>query len=475
MKQNFNQTSSFDDDDDDGEELILTETEIDHQRNARMMMMKMMNNQTLNHHYCDDGWISFKNKCYFFHNDMIGANIHEAINICERYHHSHLLQIDSIDETRFLRSYLFEKLELKFSIWLSLIRKNSTHFMWLNNRRPLYRLNNSSSSGDNNNDDDDDNNNHWSSFTYWAPNEPNNLNSKHYCVVMSSEKQDLLFGRWYDVTCSDAFLVVCEHSNNNSDDKNNQTKSIISYENDGELDFLHQNNNNHNTIIIDDDIRKLIYLLSINLFIWIILFSIIIIWFCYQKCYLQRYLHYNHPHHRRRHFRQPKQSSQKNILDDDDYDEDDDDIRSSSFVWNSKFSRQNSALKSSSSSSTTAAAAAATTSSSIFDRFFSFSNLNHHHDNNNRSNQPRLTFNNNHQNQNNNNNESNLLLTHSTTDGVTRSLNLLDSQTSDSNVDNRQQQQLQHPCHSIVQLKQQYPDPTTVHFNHAFMIETTDI
>nr|XP_046908695.1 uncharacterized protein LOC124490268 [Dermatophagoides farinae] len=292
MKQNFNQTSSFDDDDDDGEELILTETEIDHQRNARMMMMKMMNNQTLNHHYCDDGWISFKNKCYFFHNDMIGANIHEAINICERYHHSHLLQIDSIDETRFLRSYLFEKLELKFSIWLSLIRKNSTHFMWLNNRRPLYRLNNSSSSGDNNNDDDDDNNNHWSSFTYWAPNEPNNLNSKHYCVVMSSEKQDLLFGRWYDVTCSDAFLVVCEHSNNNSDDKNNQTKSIISYEND---------------------------------------------------------------------------------------------------------------------------------------------------------------------------------------DGVTRSLNLLDSQTSDSNVDNRQQQQLQHPCHSIVQLKQQYPDPTTVHFNHAFMIETTDI
>uniref|UniRef100_A0A6P6XND1 Uncharacterized protein LOC113788999 n=1 Tax=Dermatophagoides pteronyssinus TaxID=6956 RepID=A0A6P6XND1_DERPT len=260
-----------DDDDGDGEELIFTETEIDHQRNARMLMKQNSNDS------CGgENWFQFKNKCYLFHHDLSGASFHEAINICERYHHAHLLQIESIDENKFLQTYLFEKLQLKFSIWLGLIRINVTNFLWLYNRHPLYRLNDNQSTVKTIVDDNDNHHDQWSSYTNWAPNEPNNLDSKHYCVVMSSEKSKLLFGHWYDVECSKVFLVVCERNNHNQD---------FSNENDTIFNFLtNQNDDDHHhhqidTSINSNDIHRLIHLLSINLFIWIILFIIIAIWF----------------------------------------------------------------------------------------------------------------------------------------------------------------------------------------------------
>ncbi|KAH9422483.1 hypothetical protein DERP_003159 [Dermatophagoides pteronyssinus] len=428
-----------------------------------------------------ENWFQFKNKCYLFHHDLSGASFHEAINICERYHHAHLLQIESLDENKFLQTYLFEKLQLKFSIWLGLIRINVTNFLWLYNRHPLYRLNDNQSTVKTIVDDNDNNDNHhdqWSSYTNWAPNEPNNLDSKHYCVVMSSEKSKLLFGHWYDVECSKVFLVVCERNNHNQD---------FSNENDTIFNFLtNQNDDDHHhhqidTSINSNDIHRLIHLLSINLFIWIILFIIIAIWFFYQKCYRHRYYHNNNHRRRQRHIhhrQRQQQSSQKNILDDvdnkddDDDDDDDDEMRSSSFVWNSKYSRQNSSQSASSSPFRP----------SIFDRFFQFGNNNnnhHHSDNNHRSKESRLTF------INNNPNPSSAL-NESTTDGNTRSLNIFESPTFDSNVINnnnsnqQQQQQIQHPCHSIVRIpqQQQYPDQSTIthnYLNHAFMIETTDI
>lgn len=131
---------------------------------------------------CDPEWHSFGNKCFKYHNDLVGANFHNAISICERTHLAQLVTIHSEEEAKFINWMLFDYHSSKFSAWIGLVRVNNDTFTWLD-RTPL-------------------------NYTRWAPNEPNNWNSKNFCVVLSSETS--FKGLWYDVGCTSTYVVICE-------------------------------------------------------------------------------------------------------------------------------------------------------------------------------------------------------------------------------------------------------------------------
>lgn len=143
---------------------------------------------------CDPEWHSFGNKCFKYHNDLVGANFHNAVSICERTHLAQLVTIHSEEEAIFINWMLFEYHGSKFSAWIGLVRVNNDTFIWLD-RSPL-------------------------NYTNWAPSEPNNWNSKNFCVVLSSESS--FKGLWYDVGCTSTYVVICEKQK--TLDKQNQTK-----------------------------------------------------------------------------------------------------------------------------------------------------------------------------------------------------------------------------------------------------------
>lgn len=140
---------------------------------------------------CGTGWYSFENKCYFVHKDMAGINFHDAVIICQHWHRANVLTIRSESESSYIQREFFEKLQLKYSIWLGLLRINETDFIWLDNQQLL------STTAKNN------------GFINWASGEPENTTNNEYCTVISSEHGNNL-AKWYDVTCADLFTVVCE-------------------------------------------------------------------------------------------------------------------------------------------------------------------------------------------------------------------------------------------------------------------------
>lgn len=80
----------------------------------------------------------------------------------------------------------------KFGVWIGAFLVNNT-FKWLDGSQINY--------------------------TNWHKDQPRNYNSSEFCVAMSlSETQ---FGKWYDVFCTDSYLVLCQKSlnykQNNSD------------------------------------------------------------------------------------------------------------------------------------------------------------------------------------------------------------------------------------------------------------------
>lgn len=131
---------------------------------------------------CEPEWHSFGEKCFKYHTDMVGANFHDAITICEKTYLAQMATIHSEEEATFLNSLLFEAHQSKFSAWIGLVRINNNTFIWLD-RSPV-------------------------DFTNWAPNEPNNWNSKNFCAVLSSESS--FRGKWYDVSCTATYMVICE-------------------------------------------------------------------------------------------------------------------------------------------------------------------------------------------------------------------------------------------------------------------------
>ncbi|KAI2810116.1 IgE binding [Blomia tropicalis] len=134
---------------------------------------------------CDDEeWYRFGDKCFKYHNDLVGANFHNAITICLHTYHAQVATIHSDEEAQFINSLLFKVHKSKFSAWIGLMRINNSSFIWMD-RSPL-------------------------NYTNWAPNEPNNWNSKNYCVVISSETDHR--GKWYDVSCTSTYVVICEKS-----------------------------------------------------------------------------------------------------------------------------------------------------------------------------------------------------------------------------------------------------------------------
>lgn len=143
---------------------------------------------------CDVDWHSFGNKCFKYHNDLVGANFHNAVSICERTHLAQLATIHSEEEAKFINWMLFDFHNSKFSAWIGLVRVNNETFTWLD-RSPL-------------------------NYTNWAPNEPNNWNSKNFCVVLSSEPT--FKGLWYDVGCTSTYVVICEKQKK---DKQKRTKN----------------------------------------------------------------------------------------------------------------------------------------------------------------------------------------------------------------------------------------------------------
>lgn len=140
---------------------------------------------------CETGWYSFDNKCYFIHKDMAGINFHDAVIICQHWHRANVLTIRSESESNYIQREFFEKLQLKYSIWLGLLRVNETDFIWLDNQELL------STTKKNN------------GFINWASGEPENTTINEYCTVISSEHGNNR-AKWYDVTCADLFTVVCE-------------------------------------------------------------------------------------------------------------------------------------------------------------------------------------------------------------------------------------------------------------------------
>ncbi|UXI22672.1 hypothetical protein NH340_JMT08615 [Sarcoptes scabiei] len=103
---------------------------------------------------------------------MLGSSLHEALSVCDRIHQANLLTIRSKEESNFIQNQLFEKFYLEYSVWLGLIRLNSTDFVWLPDRNTL-------------------------NYSEWAPEQPDNFNSKHYCVVISTDTK-FFRGKWYD-------------------------------------------------------------------------------------------------------------------------------------------------------------------------------------------------------------------------------------------------------------------------------------
>ena len=131
---------------------------------------------------CGDGWYQLGVKCFKYHNDLAGANFHDAMTICQYTYEATLVTIHSQEEFDFLSNMVFDKHHAKYSIWIGLVRVNNESFVWFD-RSAL-------------------------NYTNWGPNEPNNWHSKNYCAVMSSAATAR--GKWFDVGCTTTYLVMCQ-------------------------------------------------------------------------------------------------------------------------------------------------------------------------------------------------------------------------------------------------------------------------
>ncbi len=131
---------------------------------------------------CGNDWYQFGNKCFKYHNDQAGANFHDAFSICEYAYSATLLTIYSEDELNFVNKLAFHVKHARYSIWLGLVRVSNESFAWFDKSHLNY--------------------------TNWGPNEPNNWQSKNYCVVISSAPSAK--GKWFDVSCATTYLVMCQ-------------------------------------------------------------------------------------------------------------------------------------------------------------------------------------------------------------------------------------------------------------------------
>ncbi|CAG2178068.1 unnamed protein product, partial [Oppiella nova] len=151
---------------------------------------------------CDEGWDEFGDKCFKYHNDMVGANFHDAMTVCEHFYGATLVTIHSAQEFDFIYKMVFEEKHAKHPVWIGLIRVSNESFVWFD-RSPL-------------------------NYTNWGPNQPYNLLSKCYCTVLNSVAA--VRGKWYDVGCTITYLVLCQkYLHHNTDNEGiNQTSNGIS-------------------------------------------------------------------------------------------------------------------------------------------------------------------------------------------------------------------------------------------------------
>lgn len=199
---------------------------------------------------CEEEWHGFGDKCFKYHNDLAGANFHDAMDICEYSYRATLVTIHSQQEFDFISDLIFDRLHAKYSVWIGLIRVSNESFIWFD-RSSL-------------------------DYTNWGPNEPNNWHSKNYCAVMSSASSAR--GKWFDVGCTTTYLVMCQkyltktaNPSKTSENDLESNKSIAD-----QINMQLEIEDNIQQLSLYEDLQSVKTLGNVNIVLTIILFLVII-------------------------------------------------------------------------------------------------------------------------------------------------------------------------------------------------------